>query len=898
MIIVEGEAGIGKTALLERCLEDAEACGVFTATGDEMERERPFGLISEALRLQRGTEDPDRAELAQLLTWDPNDPSAASGLRFRATDEIVDLIERLAARAPLVLALDDLQWADAETLGVLRRLCRDIRHLPVLVAATVRPSPRSDELRALVEKVAEAGAVHIRLQPLDAGAVELLTARLVRATPDASLMDAVGRAGGNPFFITETVAALAGAGAIVVTGGSAGATTEIPRDLSRAVLTRIAGLSTSAARVLRFASVLGSSFSAADLAAVSGVDAAELSDHIAECIRNGVVHEADGRLSFRHDVVREAVYSEIPLSVRKALHMKAAKAFDTSGAPIDKIATHVSAGLEPGDAEAVQWLRRAARSPMLAPSVAVELLQRALVAAGSDEASRDAVTAELIVSMNWAGRRAEAREIAEDLLRRCDSPEVVATTFMAVAQGLMMGARYERAIPVFQDALARIHDPSIRATLTANLAMASTIALADNAAELARVAVRLGIDSGNEAAAGVGHAALAHEAWRTGDPATIKSLWLEAQSDRLGPLAHDWGSVVVPAMGSFLADADLSLECSREMEAATREVERTRLPWTNYRRLVSVVRFRFLVGDWDDAAAEAEAGLAFAEENDVRYGWLLFRPTLAAIAIHRGDLETAATILPSEDELIERGRNAYAPSSLIVTALLREAQGRLDEAADVAARAERLGAAGAVLPYLPLAVESVRLALATGNKGKARLPLERLDEVATRAGLASARGFAARARGLVEEDAGLLLRAVEAFRQSPRVPELAAACEDAGLVGLPSSESMPLVEESLALYERLGATRDIARVEARLRAAGIRRGARGRRGRPSSGWESLTPTELKVVGLVAEGLSNPDIASRLFISRNTVQTHLAHVFAKLGVTTRFGLADLAAQHSS
>ena len=109
-------------------------------------------------------------------------------------------------------------------------------------------------------------------------------------------------------------------------------------------------------------------------------------------------------------------------------------------------------------------------------------------------------------------------------------------------------------------------------------------------------------------------------------------------------------------------------------------------------------------------------------------------------------------------------------------------------------------------------------------------------------------------------------------------------------------QARPLLEQAIEIYERLGATRDLARAEAVLRQAGIRRGRRGPRGRPRTGWHSLTPMELVVAELVAEGLSNPQIGDRLYISRRTVQTHLAHVFAKLDLTSRAQLAAVVTQH--
>jgi DNA-binding CsgD family transcriptional regulator len=156
-------------------------------------------------------------------------------------------------------------------------------------------------------------------------------------------------------------------------------------------------------------------------------------------------------------------------------------------------------------------------------------------------------------------------------------------------------------------------------------------------------------------------------------------------------------------------------------------------------------------------------------------------------------------------------------------------------------------------------------------------------------------GAALRCRGLADDDAETLAAAVRAYQPGTRPLELAGACEDAGRAYArlgQAGQARPLIEQALELYENLDAGRDLARVEAGLREAGIRRGRRGPRGRPQSGWLSLTPAEQAVASLVADGLSNPQIGDRLFISRRTVQAHLAHVFAKLDIASR---AQLAAQ---
>jgi DNA-binding CsgD family transcriptional regulator len=141
---------------------------------------------------------------------------------------------------------------------------------------------------------------------------------------------------------------------------------------------------------------------------------------------------------------------------------------------------------------------------------------------------------------------------------------------------------------------------------------------------------------------------------------------------------------------------------------------------------------------------------------------------------------------------------------------------------------------------------------------------------------------------------------VAAYAGGPRPLELGLAAEDAGTAYARRGDSdaaAPLLDQALAAYERLDAAREAARAEATLRDLGIRRGRRGPRQRPRFGWDSLTPTEHRVVDLVVEGLSNPQIGERLFISRRTVQTHLAHVFAKLGISSRTQLAAEATRQA-
>ena len=206
-----------------------------------------------------------------------------------------------------------------------------------------------------------------------------------------------------------------------------------------------------------------------------------------------------------------------------------------------------------------------------------------------------------------------------------------------------------------------------------------------------------------------------------------------------------------------------------------------------------------------------------------------------------------------------------------------------------------MAAAGAAT-FLPvLGPDLARLAAASGEPARAAGVVPELRRIAEQnPGARSLEAYARQAHGLLERDRQALLAAVELLRAAGRPLEAARAAEDAAGMG---GEDRELLEWAAETYGRCGAPRDLARVEAALRALGVRRGVRGRRRRPATGWEALTETELKVVRLVAERLTNPEIAGRMFISRRTVQTHVSHALAKLGVATRRELAAEAALHA-
>jgi DNA-binding CsgD family transcriptional regulator len=185
----------------------------------------------------------------------------------------------------------------------------------------------------------------------------------------------------------------------------------------------------------------------------------------------------------------------------------------------------------------------------------------------------------------------------------------------------------------------------------------------------------------------------------------------------------------------------------------------------------------------------------------------------------------------------------------------------------------------------------VRLAIAAGDRRMAQAATQACQaEAAAETRPARAAAASLRCRGLLRSDAGPLRDAVAHYRSAGPAVELPAALEDLAAVLAKRGrhdEAKAALNEAVSLYEDLDARWDIRRADSRLRAYGIRRGVRSRRGpRAASGWEALTPNELKIAALVARGDSTSDIARGMFLSRRTVQTYISHILAKLGVKGR------------
>ena len=918
--LVEGEAGIGKSRLLNEALADARSRGFSIAKGqgDELERTRPFGAIAEALDCRATSADPRRRAIAALLATGgprglegsgPVTVTSDAGLQFRVVDAIVDLVETLALHSPLVIALDDLQWVDPSSLITVAAIDRRFSFLPVAVIGCYRSAPRLSQLRHVVDALIRSGATHVGVGRLDESAVEALVAELVAGHPGPTLLREVAGAGGNPLFITELLAAIESDGILEQTADGVDLTRlTLPPSLRLTILRRLSYLPDEVMDVLRTGAILGARFSIYDLAVSTAVPAGRLAPTVTEAIAARVLEEDGDRLRFCHDLIREALYDDIPRSLRLALHRETGQRLAAAGAPTRLVAEQMARGATAGDLEAVTWLTTAAREAApRSPEIAVDLFDRAVDLMDSRHQDRDSVLAERASALMSAGRVGEAESAWRSLLRPGHDPAVQALAHTGLGLVLLTSGRPSDGLTELQlgtDGLAE-DDPGRASGLGWACICRMWLGDLDGALALTADARAAASISGNHTTAAIATAMVAVVTMLRGDlDAASETIDAGLDAAERSPGRSGLRYPIYAPRAFILLEQDRLDQARSALEAGTRRSDEMGIRWhePSYQMVRAVERF--VAGEWDEAVDEVTAGVELAGESGESYSLIVSRGVHSLICLHRNQIAPAAELASTAIQQLIATEGRYRSQwAVLARALVLEAEGDAEVAYATLAEAwDRCSQLGLALEYRVLAPDLVRLALATGHRQRAADATHHITALAAANSVPSLTGAALRCRGMLEDELEPLHLAVEAYADGPRVVELARAREELGVAFLrrgDTAHGRPQLDEALETYERLGAQRDIARVDAALRTAGIRRGSRRARCRPELGWGSLTPAEETVARLAAEGLTNPQIGERLYVSRRTVQTHIAHVFVKLGISSRTLLgAEVARQDAA
>jgi DNA-binding CsgD family transcriptional regulator len=898
--LLEGPAGIGKTELLLAATRAAPAVGlrVLVARAAELERDFPFGIARQLVEEPVLAAPP--AERAALLDGPARRAAAALDLEDAAGDTepsaavhgLFWLVANLAAGSPLLLAVDDLQWADGPSARFLAYLARRLDGLPVAVVASLRTGEQAaPEAEALL---AEPALLRVRPAALGAEAVARVVEDRLGAAPAPSFARACWTStGGNPLLVAALSAELARRDTAPTAEAAAGLEELVPEGLGEGVRRRVAALGLDAQALARALVVLGDGAEPGAAGALAGLPAVAAA-RAAERLAAADVLERGERLRFRHPLVRAAVAASVEEADLGRLHARAARLVADRDAGPARVAAHLlAAPAGDGDPWAVAALRDAARTARRqgAPEHAVAPLRRALAEpAGPDV--RPALLRELGVAELAAFDPASAEHLraAHDLERDHGHRADVA---LELGTALYAASRHAEAVAVLRAAVGELGDaePERRLRLEAFLAIAGRYDLATEEATRGRVhAVAAGLrgDTPGE------RLVLAVAALEDPGPAADGlARAAELQERVVGEVpwpdpSEGVGTVAMylhagrPDRARALADALLA----RAVVAGS--------PVRHTMALLARSAVHLDVGTLDEAEADVRAALA--DGAALGPGVL---PSAVGLLTHvlaeRGSLHDA------QDALSQHGLEGELPERMILNpllharAVLRLAQGRWGDAAadavELGRRHERWGMRRPSPNWRAVAAEALR---ARGDDEEAAVLAREAVALARAWDTPKAIAVAVRAQALTADaDARIaeLQEAHDVLRDTPWRLERARAGTDLGAALRRDGrrrEARERLLEAMDEATRCGAAGLAERAAEELRATG----ARPRR-HAVTGQEALTAGERRVAALAVRGLSNRQIAQQLFVTIATVETHLRRVYRKLGVDGRAGLpADL------
>ncbi|WP_030554878.1 helix-turn-helix transcriptional regulator [Streptomyces exfoliatus] len=914
IIRVEGPVGIGRSRILAEAAAAAGRRGtrVFEGAADPDEQFVPLGPLLDGL-LSGEEPLPGALRLRDLAT--------TPGQRFWLLQELGDRLRETARNGPLLVVLDDLQWCDDLTLLTFNTLAAGLSSHPILWLVAVRGGSVPSGVRTTLDRIRRAGAHELALGALDDEVTARITEDVLGAAPDHDLLRVARRAEGVPQLLVELLGSLREA--VTIENGTARLTAgpPAPRRLP-SVVRRLDQLSDEARELVHTAAAVGAPVTVALLAELLGRPSAALITAVREALDADLLTESGDRLAFRHDLIREAVEAGLPLPLRQALRGHAAEpppgtvaspverpGPSAGRAPAEAAEAAEAGGARPRDVTEAHRLRTAAADlAATAPGPAAERSLKALELTTADAPERPRVIAETIPLLWQTGRAAQARELGASALAAGGlGPEDEARIRLALARlavpfDFSEAARQARAgaalpgIPV--DVRGRL-----LAMLAVGLSMAGEHAAAEQvAAEAWDTAAAAGDRSAEATLTTVRSAVSFHrmdlaEAFRQAERAA-------ALADALGVSTSLW----VP---EALWHALLSNTTGRSAEALAAAEDGIRITREQGRiaatRMWLMTRSRVLLeaGRLTEARADAEAASETADDDlgpgnlaDVTGRYVMMR-----VALHTDDRRTARAYAAEARRM--RGDRAPVVRHFgsWMLALMADFEGRPDRAMAeldevmTSPAADRPAYAGLVDPAD--APVLVRLALRAGAHERAAQAVTLAERLAVlNPDLTFLAATAAHARGLLDNDLAPLVRAVRLYEDCPRPLARASALEDAGrkLAATRKPDAVPYFDTALALYARAGAERDAARVRGRLRAAGVRR-------RPSTAglsdaWPELTAAEIRVVRLVARGLTNRQVAEHLSLSPHTVSSHLRRAFTKLDITSRVELTRLVRRRDS
>ena len=897
-VVLEGPAGIGKSSLLAAArTAAAPELRVLSARGGELERELPFGIVRQLLEPVVAIDPAERevllagaAALAQPVLSE-SDPETASEASFSALHGLYWLTVNLTGARPVLVTVDDAHWADVASLRWLIYLARRLAGVPLALVLATRPADPGpvqelhDELLVIPEIAV--------LQPggLSEQAIAMLASQSLAADPDPEFVTACQLAtGGNPFLLLELFGELARRG-IMPSRENAGLAGQLSsHGVGRSVRARLRRLPSGSIALARAVAVLGECAEPILATQLADLDVDEAA-HAADALAEVSIFDPARPLAFVHTLVRSSVYSEMSSRERARSHERAARLLADAGEAPDRIAVHLLATHPGGNTETVNTLRQAAKGARNrgAPDVAVTYLQRAL----AEPPSAD-LEPELIHELGKAALSAGELELAIEKLRQATRDladgRLRAEAANALGSALFLAQRPEEAMTdlttVIDQLPASEREQGLRLQATRWAAARGSVAVWHR---LEATGERFVAESRTPRTTGerLQVAAASYEAARTGTAAEARELALQALAD--GQLLEDPG----PESGGYwIAPFVLVLAHADDDQA---RVSTEVIEWAKQHGSLPVfsmaAQLRAHAYLRCGSLAEAEADALSALEQPAVPGLFPFgRIALVSVLLARGKAMEARDVFEQiRPEPAAPGYFRYLLTRARLRAAFQHPEDALEDLLDCGRLEEEWGIrTPAFGTWRALAAP---LLASLGRQDEARALAREEFERCRAFGAPGPLGISLRALGLVEPGANgieLLEQSVGQLDQSSRrldyaiaLLELGAATRRAGR----RAEARAPLREALELARACGADAVAARAHEEL----ITAGARPRRD-PTESRSTLTASELRVARMAAEGMTNREIAQALFVTENTIETHLRSVFRKLDIRSRSQLA--------
>jgi DNA-binding CsgD family transcriptional regulator len=593
----------------------------------------------------------------------------------------------------------------------------------------------------------------------------------------------------------------------------------------------------------------------------------------------------------------------MPASVRSAWHRDAGRALAEAGAPADRVARQMlravgggSGAAEPTDEWMLDWLARSADLLVgQAPGVAAELLSRAVASSPAASARHGWLASRLADALYRTGDTSAAEQVANGALEHAGEPDLLVDLHWTLAQCRIRAGEAAESLATLDRALA---SPGISARHRARLlALAARTRL--NTGEVEK--------AGPVAESALAVASAAGDNWAMGWALHVLTLVTALQGNVTDALPLHDRALAVTRSDPALTDLRLLLQINKAVTLGNLDRYDEALALAEQARNLAdqvgtairlaqahgaLGQLLFDIGRWDDALAEVEI---MPEDLKTPPAACCDLGIAAVISFHRGDTGAARRYLAAAVRQAQRlGHRTVAPLAL-ARSLDREQDGALPEA--LAALTEAFDGHEEVQEVEDLIADAVRLATETGDPATAQALAGHANVLAAESDIPHRQASALYCRGLLDRDAPRLLTAAERYDEAGRPLMRAKALEAAAghfVDADDRDQARAAFTRAVEVYASLGAAADVARLQARFRAHGIRRGPHAKHRRAQSGWDSLTATEIKIAAFVEEGLSNPEIAARLLLSRRTVATHVSHILKKLDVHSRIDIAREAA----